>query len=474
MALFRTIRRTVRSFFGKATPSFSLLGEGEMPASRDTLSVIHDLTQVARNNPEAIEIYMALGNLFRAQGDIERAVLIREGLIVRAGLAGSFKARACFELGQDYRRAGVVDRALDAYDEARKLGYDPEAVTAELAKLFAGAGSFEKAADAYGKLGHHIGEAHYLMRAAEEVADAGDTARAKRLLKKATRVYPGSVDAWSALILMAARAGEWRKVSSLLKQALYRVPPHLQFLLLELLYQEEHRQAQTIEAEGSSKPAPPAPHNADALQDDPSIIEAPGEASNFAEKPAAEEDGQAGADAADTAVQEHGSLEEALPQEPIDGVQACPGFEPHSATNAAVSTAQAERPQNSDRGFAALLSKVVIPILEKQPPHILLHYYGALLLKENQDIANAEIWLSKALVVQPDFWAARLELLHLAALGGEFSPSLAMQVEYFADQLQHIKRFVCTVCGLKQNQAFYLCPRCGSWHTVSYRLSLKD
>ena len=121
MGLFGSLRRASRSIFGKST-AFSLPGEGEMPSTRDTLSVIHDLSRAVRNDPEAVDIYMALGNLFRSKGDIQHAVLIRERLMARPELDAAFKARASFELGQDYRRAGVVDRAQAASREARRPG----------------------------------------------------------------------------------------------------------------------------------------------------------------------------------------------------------------------------------------------------------------------------------------------------------------------------------------------------------------
>ncbi len=377
MALFGSLRR----LFGKSS-SVPLPGEGEMPASRDTLSVIHDLSRIVRNDPEAVDIYLALGNLFRAQGDIERAVLIREGLNARPGLNPRFKARACFELGQDYHRAGVVDRALAAFTEAAKLGYPEDEVTTQLANLFADAGDFERAAVEYGRLGHSPAEAHYLVRFAEDLASAGNDGKANRLVKKALRVYPGSVEAWSAMITMTALAEQWSKTTSFLARSLAHVAPGLRFALLEALLEAGTRIRGTND----------------------------GGASNL----------------------------------------------------------------GTHESFAASLCEAVIPVLERQEPNLLLHYYGALFLKRKGDLEEANIWLAKALVLQPDFWAARLELLSLSAKKHELPPVIEMQVLYFAEQMRHIKRFVCTTCGLRQDEIFYRCPRCGSWHSVSFRLNLQE
>jgi lipopolysaccharide biosynthesis regulator YciM len=115
-----------------------------------------------------------------------------------------------------------------------------------------------------------------------------------------------------------------------------------------------------------------------------------------------------------------------------------------------------------------------MPVLERQEPHILIHYYGALLLQLAGDTDGVEAWLAKALVVQPHFWAARLRSLALSAQKHELSPVVGMQVAYLADELKHIRRFVCTVCGFRENRVFYRCRRCGSWHSLAFRASLRQ
>lgn len=532
-----------------------------MPSTRDTLSVIHDLSRAVRNNPEAVDIYMALGNLFRSKGDIQHAVLIRERLMARPELDAAFKARASFELGQDYRRAGVVDRAQTAYREAARLGYNGDLVTAELANLFAESGSFELAAAEYSKLGHYLGEAHYMVRAAEEQIRSGDSARAARTLKKATKVYPGSVEAWSAILVMHAKAGEWRKTASILKQALGRVSPKLQFLLLEALLgaipaagameapalppvaetpsaepedsvtacaDEDSAQEENADAEpgdagtpdtpavsvAAQKLAPADPVESEyvEMQEDSSIPDSFTQSQNLLGKDL--EDSRVLEDRKDAVT--HGSsipsiiamdkaayaagvpaapsassgpsasngpvpavVEEAEPlPAPVAAISNKAPIDPAPLAEplpAPVAVQPAKNPgEEAARAFAASLGAAVIPVLEKQEPAILLHYYGGLLLKYMGDTANAAIWFSKALVVQPQFWAARLELLRLAAQDGELSSTLALQVDSLAEELGHIKRFYCTACGLRQEGVFYRCPRCGSWHSISYRLSLQE
>lgn len=376
MAFLQAVRNAFHAFFGKNPPV--PYGGGERPSHRDTLSVIHDLSRLVRNDPEAVDIYLALGNLFRARGDIERAVMIRERLIARPELDKGFKARSYFELGQDYHRAGMVDRALAAFAEAERFGYGESGVRVQRADLFAQGGDFERAAAEYGRLRQYPAQAHYLVRHAEETERTNE-AKAGRILKKALRVYPASVEAWCALTRMHALAGNWRKTASSLKLGLERSEPHMRFLIPHTLLETESKVAEGLEASASN---------------------------------------------------------------------------PSS--------------------FAGDLRDAVIPVLEEREPQILLHYYGALLLLRAGDIESVDVWLAKALVVQPDFWAARLELLALSARRHEVSPVAATQIRFLADELRHIKHFVCSVCAFRENQVFYRCRRCGSWHSLTFRLSLQE
>ena len=109
MALWKSFKQSLRSLLGKEDDLFLSWNEGESAFERDTLSAIRALNQEVRNDPDGVETYLALGNLYRARGDIERAIQIRNGLIVRPGLDNNLKARVCFELGIDYKRGGFID-----------------------------------------------------------------------------------------------------------------------------------------------------------------------------------------------------------------------------------------------------------------------------------------------------------------------------------------------------------------------------
>ena len=183
------------------------VGGGETFPVQDTRAAIEELSQVVKNDPEAVEIYLALGSLYRSQGEIERAIQIRNSLIVRPGLDRRFKARAWFELGRDFRRGGFLDRADRAFQEARSLGQNPTAIHHEIASLAAERGSFEKAAESFGQLNLPLPQAHYLVRLAMDCFEEGNDSQAHRALRHAIRAYPGAVEAWLEQIIQAYKIG---------------------------------------------------------------------------------------------------------------------------------------------------------------------------------------------------------------------------------------------------------------------------
>jgi lipopolysaccharide biosynthesis regulator YciM len=72
---------------------------------------IEAFLEVVKLEPETIDLHFALGGLFRRRGEIDRAIRMHENLLEREGLAEDQRLRAMSELGQDYLKAGLLDRA---------------------------------------------------------------------------------------------------------------------------------------------------------------------------------------------------------------------------------------------------------------------------------------------------------------------------------------------------------------------------
>src|SRR5207244_13382376 len=79
---------------------------------------IESFLQVAKEHPETIELHFALASLFRRRGEFDRAIRMHQNLLERADLAADQKLIALAELGEDYLKAGILDRAEEVF---RKL-----------------------------------------------------------------------------------------------------------------------------------------------------------------------------------------------------------------------------------------------------------------------------------------------------------------------------------------------------------------
>src|SRR5216110_973483 len=85
---------------------------------------IEAFIEVVKVDPETVELHFALGSLFRRRGETERAIRMHQNLLERADLAEDQKVIALAELGQDYLKAGILDRAEEVF---KKLEKSPQA-----------------------------------------------------------------------------------------------------------------------------------------------------------------------------------------------------------------------------------------------------------------------------------------------------------------------------------------------------------
>lgn len=107
-------------------------------------------------------------------------------------------------------------------------------------------------------------------------------------------------------------------------------------------------------------------------------------------------------------------------------------------------------------------------------PDVLVAYYGGVIQLKAGMIDNGKTWLEKSLLLESNFWPARLELLKLNMINQTLTPEFQVQIEYFIRESVSVRRFVCRNCGLKREQIFFFCPKCRSWHSIAARKSLSE
>jgi lipopolysaccharide biosynthesis regulator YciM len=89
---------------------------------------IEAFIEVVKVDPQTIELHFALGSLFRRRGEVDRAIRMHLNLVERADLDEEKKQQALFELAQDYLKAGILDRAEEAFHGLHDTPYEKQSL----------------------------------------------------------------------------------------------------------------------------------------------------------------------------------------------------------------------------------------------------------------------------------------------------------------------------------------------------------
>ena len=187
---------------------------------------IEAFVEVVKLEPETIDLHFALGGLFRRRGEIDRAIRMHENLLEREGLAEELRLRAMAELGQDYLKAGLLDRAESVFG---RLLETPHHGTARrfLLEIYVQEKDWEKAIEAAHSLEKDTSRplnpeiAHFHCEIAMLEAAKGNPELAGEHLRRALKINRQSVRANLMLGDLDAAAGrheaaiaDWRLVEA--------------------------------------------------------------------------------------------------------------------------------------------------------------------------------------------------------------------------------------------------------------------
>ncbi len=177
---------------------------------------IEVFTRMVEVNPETVETHLALGSLFRRRGEVDRAIHIHQDLVARPGLSGSQRSRGLLELGEDYMKAGVFDRAENLFRELAKVpGYTAHALC-HLLIIYQQEKDWQAAIGCAERLGKVSGECHqreiaqYWCELAEESRHHAAGAQARKLTDSALAADPQCVRASLILAELDREAGDYR------------------------------------------------------------------------------------------------------------------------------------------------------------------------------------------------------------------------------------------------------------------------
>jgi lipopolysaccharide biosynthesis regulator YciM len=148
---------------------------------------------------DTIETHFALGSLFRRRGEVDRAIRIHQNLIARPDLSRANRLQALLELGHDYMRAGVLDRAETLFQELVGLKAHMRLSLQCLIDIYQQERDWDKAITTAMQIERYTGEsmapliAHYYCELAELALNQAQPEQMSRYLKQALNVDPKSV-----------------------------------------------------------------------------------------------------------------------------------------------------------------------------------------------------------------------------------------------------------------------------------------
>ncbi len=157
---------------------------GELPAAEIALG------EAARVDSSSPDVYLALAGLYRARGDLGRAIQIHQNLLLRQDLPADVRREALLGLALDFRTGGFLKRAAGTFEELLEVDADNAQALREYESILVETGSFEDAIRVRRRIGS--GDAatprilgHLWVGLGRARAEAGDEAEARKAWKRA-------------------------------------------------------------------------------------------------------------------------------------------------------------------------------------------------------------------------------------------------------------------------------------------------
>ncbi len=157
--------------------------------------------KLAEINRDTVETHLALGNLFRRRGEVDRAIRVHQNLIARQNLSDEEKTIALLELGEDYMRAGLLDRAETLFADLVAMDALAPSALRHLIGIYQHERDWNKAIEHARQLERVSGEsqattiAQFHCELADQVRGQGDRMAARAHIADAFSVQPDCVRA---------------------------------------------------------------------------------------------------------------------------------------------------------------------------------------------------------------------------------------------------------------------------------------
>lgn len=162
------------------------------------------LTEAGRLDSSSSDVYLALANLYRARGEIGRAIQLHQNLLLRPDLDDDIRRESLLGLALDFRAGGFLQRALSSFEELLEAEPNHPRALREIEKIRVETGDWEEAIRIRKRIGSTAANsksvlAHLHVGLSRTKRKEGDLSGARRLLKKALSYDRGCAEAYIEL-----------------------------------------------------------------------------------------------------------------------------------------------------------------------------------------------------------------------------------------------------------------------------------
>ena len=201
---------------------------------------------------ETIETHLALGNLFRQRGEVERSIRIHQNLIARPSLTREQRDLALLQLGKDFYQAGLFDRSEELFIQLKQSPEYKQVALENLLNIYQQLKDWKEAIVVTESL-NKIGKGKVKRRTLSYLycslaADIDDEKLQVKLYKKALATFPACIKASLALCDFYQRYNRPEKALKIL-QAIPEVDIDFSERILErllMLHQQQGSEEELI------------------------------------------------------------------------------------------------------------------------------------------------------------------------------------------------------------------------------------
>jgi lipopolysaccharide biosynthesis regulator YciM len=163
------------SSYGSVNYSESYIKGLNYLLSDDSHKAVEIFSELIKVDTETIDVHIALGNLYRSKGEVERAIKVHQNLLARPNLSRSQRNMAIAELANDYLKGGLLDRAEKLFKELIELEPGNLVAYRNLLDLYITEKSWHEAAEC-AQILHDLGDKEAVVILSQCYCEIADTA----------------------------------------------------------------------------------------------------------------------------------------------------------------------------------------------------------------------------------------------------------------------------------------------------------